>query len=334
VVTYTPAVQSRSTWTLTAADYLNCYELLQAHPASSVLILGAEFQSLSAAAIRKLYDEAVQTHCDLITARYDIPTRSGLVNAAVLYPASRALLGSSSRFPLALDLCLSPRMVERLAASAQRATSLGQPELLIWPVSEAVAAGFSVGQCDVGTRTFLQPSNVDLTTMMNEVVGSFFADLESKASVWQRLRVAPSLRLTYAAPAEAAASGEEVDRMIEAFRLAYSNLLELWSLVLPPQSLVGLKRLSVAPGASFSMQDSLWARIVYDFLLAYRLRTINRNHLLGAFTPLYLAWVASHLLQIGSGTDPERHIQLVAAAFEADKPYLVSRWRWPDRFNP
>ena len=24
----------------------------------------------------------------------------------------------------------------------------------------------------------------------------------------------------------------------------------------------------------------------------------------------------------------------VAAAFEADKPYLVSRWRWPDRFNP
>ena len=32
--------------------------------------------------------------------------------------------------------------------------------------------------------------------------------------------------------------------------------------------------------------------------------------------------------------DPERHIEAVAAAFEADKPYLVSRWRWPDRFNP
>jgi hypothetical protein len=82
------------------------------------------------------------------------------------------------------------------------------------------------------------------------------------------------------------------------------------------------------------MPESLWARIVYDFLLAYRLRTINRGHLLGALIPLYLAWVASHINITASGTDPERHIEAVAAAFEADKTYIVSRWRWPDRFNP
>jgi hypothetical protein len=86
------------------------------------------------------------------------------------------------------------------------------------------------------------------------------------------------------------------------------------------------------------MSDSLWARIVYDFILAYRLRTINRGHLLGALTPLYLAWVASHLLLISGArpetTAPEKHIEALAAAFEIDKPYLVSRWRWPDRFNP
>ena len=81
------------------------------------------------------------------------------------------------------------------------------------------------------------------------------------------------------------------------------------------------------------MPDSLWARIVYDFLIAFRLRTINRGHLLGALIPLYLAWVAGHFNVIASGTSAERHIEAVAAAFEADKPYLVSRWRWPDRFN-
>jgi hypothetical protein len=81
------------------------------------------------------------------------------------------------------------------------------------------------------------------------------------------------------------------------------------------------------------MPDSLWARIVYDFLIAYRLRTINRGHLLGALIPLYLAWVAGHFNVMASGTPPERHIEAVAAAFEADKPYLVARWRWPDRFN-
>jgi hypothetical protein len=127
---------------------------------------------------------------------------------------------------------------------------------------------------------------------------------------------------------------DEIEPMIDAFRLAYNNLLEVWALVLPPQSLLGLKRLSVATPEAFKVPDALWARIVYDFLVAYRLRTINRNHLLGTLTPLYLAWVASHLLQTRDGSDPEHHIQLIAAAFEADKPYLVSRWRWPDRFNP
>ncbi|HEY5055314.1 MAG TPA: hypothetical protein VII58_04090, partial [Acidobacteriaceae bacterium] len=122
------------------------------------------------------------------------------------------------------------------------------------------------------------------------------------------------------------------------FRLAYANLHEIWALVLPPNSLLGLKKLSQLTSESFRMSDSLWARIVYDFILAYRLRALNRGHLLGALTPLYLAWVASHLLQTTPGAPdfipPEKHIEAVATAFETDKPYLVSRWRWPDRFNP
>ena len=126
--------------------------------------------------------------------------------------------------------------------------------------------------------------------------------------------------------------------MLDSFHLAYTNLQEIWSLVLPPNSLLGLKKLSLLPPSAFRMADPLWARIVYDFALAYRLRTLNRGHLLGALTPLYLAWAASHLLQTdGAAPDsiaPEQHIQALAAAFEAEKPYLVSRWRWPDRFNP
>jgi hypothetical protein len=122
--------------------------------------------------------------------------------------------------------------------------------------------------------------------------------------------------------------------MLQAFRLACTNLQEIWSIVLPPHSLLALKRLSATDAAVFRMPDSLWARIVYDFLLAHRLRRINRGHLLGALIPLYLAWVASHFNITDSGTNSEHHIEAVAAAFEADKTYLVSRWRWPDRFNP
>jgi hypothetical protein len=341
IVGYTPAAPSPATWTLVAADFLNAHILAQQHQPKAVLILGAEAQSLGPQALRSLAEAALLGAQDLAVPRYALPPRAGLVNSAILYPISRAIFAAAPRFPLALDLAVSPRMAERLATAAQRFTASSQPDALLWPVAEAATANFAITQVDAGPRTIPQPAGQDLNTVLAQVAGSLFADVDAKAAFWQRSRIAPRSPGAPAhtvSPSEPGSTAEEIQPMIDAFRLAYTNLREIWSLVLPPQSLFGLKRLSEMPPASFAMPDSLWARVVYDFLLAYRLRTINRSHLLGALTPLYLAWVASHILLTSAGaapeTAPEHHIEAVAAAFEADKPYLVSRWRWPDRFNP
>jgi hypothetical protein len=334
VVSYTPTAPSSSSWTLTAADFLNAHELVQTHHASTILILGADAQSLEISTLRVLAQTAIESGNDLIMPRYALASRAGLVNSAVLYPVSRALFGVSARFPLAIDLGLSARMAEKLAIVAQRFTALNQSDAIVWPVAEAALAGYKITQVEVGTRTFPQPTAPDLNAILAHIAGSLFADVETKAALWQRSRLAQPQRSSQAIIDGTAVPQEEITPMVDAYRLAYTNLQEIWSLVLPPQSLLGLKRLSVMPAENFAMPDSLWARIVYDFLMAYRLRTLNRGHLLGALTPLYLAWVASHLLQTNNAHDPEKHIEAVAAAFETDKAYLVSRWRWPDRFNP
>jgi hypothetical protein len=51
---------------------------------------------------------------------------------------------------------------------------------------------------------------------------------------------------------------------------------------------------------------------------------------------LYLGWVASYAreMETADGAEIERRLERLAAAYEAGKAYLVSRWRWPDRFNP
>lgn len=329
---YTPSVTSATTWVLTAADYLNTFKLAQDNQATACLLLGAEAQSLSPEALRALAAAVTSSSADLATAHYHLGPREGLVNSAILYPVNRALFGVRSRFPLAIDLGLSLRMAERLAMVAQRFTSTSQNEALVWPGAEAATAGFAITEVDVASRTLPQPAASDFNTLLSQVGSSLFAEVDTKASFWQRARgTQPARSFSPSAPVT---ESFDIAPMLEAFRLAYTNLHDIWSLVLPPNSLLGLKRLSITPAESFSMPDSLWARIVYDFILAYRLRTINRGHLLGALTPLYMAWVASHLVLTGNGTQPEKHIQDLAAAFETDKPYLVSRWRWPDRFNP
>jgi hypothetical protein len=328
-----PIPATAASWTLTAADFINAYQLASEHNARAILVLGPGAASLRPSALRELGDAVIVATTDLAIPCYDLPPHAGLVNSAILYPLTRALFPSRARFPLAIDLGLSLRMAERLAAAAHRFTTLNQGAALLWPNNEAVVAGYTVNEFSVGPREIPQPAETDINAILASVTGSLFADIDAKAAFWQRPRQFPPTR--YPIPHVAATDGApDIGPMLDSFQLAYANLQEIWSLVLPPNSLLGLKRLSLTDAASFRMPDGLWARIVFDFLLAYRLRTINRGHLLGALIPLYLAWVASHFNITASGTDPERHIETVAATFEAEKPYLVSRWRWPDRFNP
>ena len=320
-------------WRITAADFINAYQLAQKNDARGIVMLGPESGSLNSQGLCDLANAVLGGSADLAMPRYDLPPHAALVNSAILYPLTRALFACRTRFPLGIDLGLSLRMAERLAGVAQRFSTLNQEDALLWPVSEALVAGYTVDEFAVGPRDLPQPpAELNINAILALVTGSLFADIEAKAAFWQRPRRLPPAR--YPIPEVALADGtSDIVSMIDAFRLAYTNLLEIWSLVLPPNTLLGLKRLSLVDAAAFRMPENLWARIVYDFLIAYRLRTINRGHLLGALIPLYLAWVAGHINITASGTSSERHIEAVAAAFEADKPYLVARWRWPDRFN-
>jgi hypothetical protein len=328
-----PVPATNASWTLTADDFLNVHKLAGENEARAILMLGPGCDSLAPTALRNLANAVLLASTDLSIPGYDLPPYAGLINSAILYPLTRALFASRARFPLAIDLGLSPRMAARLAAAAQRFIAINQGDALLWPINEAAVASFTASEVDVGPRATPQPAETDINAILAAVTGSLFAEIDAKAAFWQRPRPLPPPRHPVPLAPSTDAPPDSAP-MLDAFHLAYTNLREIWSLVLPPNTLLGLKRLSITEGAAFRMPDGLWARIVFDFLLAYRLRTINRGHLLGALIPLYLAWVASHINITASGTNPERHIEAVAAAFEADKPYLVSRWRWPDRFNP
>lgn len=333
------ANRSQVGWVLAAADYTAAAATLAHHQGvSAVLLLSADASTLPVATLRALV-EAVRSGTDLAVPRYPVGPNDALVSSALLYPLSRALFTTDVRFPLPVDAALSPRLLTRLASAAGRMPSGGGAEALVWPVSEAAVGAMSVRQVDTAERTLPSPPDTDLNTLLASVAGSLFADVESKAAFWQRGRaVAPLRQPTGQTPDQSsppAANLPETAELIENFRLASANLTELWTLVLPPQTLVALKKLARQPAGQFALEPGIWARIVYDFALAFRLRTLNRSHLMGAMTPLYLAWVASHIEAAGDdATRAARLTEATAQAFEREKPYFVSRWRWPDRFNP
>jgi glucosylglycerate synthase len=301
--------------------------------ARGCVVLGSDPATLASGALRHLIQPVLEQGFDLVTPCYHRQRFQGLLTNAVVAPVTRALYGKRIRFPLGTDFGFSARLIERYL-QGPTAGPEGSPVRL---ASGAACAGFQIGQAQLGVPMPVQKDPPDASAAVAQVLGPLFLDIERNAACWQKVRGSQSIPMFGMAgvmPDEPGAV--DVSRMIETFRLGYRNLQDVWSVVLPPATLLELKRLTGLAPAEFRLPDELWARIIYDFALAHRQRVMNRDHLLRALTPLYLAWVASYSAQVETAVAVavEQRLERLGIAFEAQKPYLVSRWRWPDRFNP
>jgi glucosylglycerate synthase len=302
--------------------------------ANACVILNPDLAAFTPAAVDALVRPILESESDLAMPLYRAGRFDGLLNQAILAPVTRALYGKRVRYPLAQDFAVSAGFLPGLR-QAISAPAAGQG--LLWPATEAVLREKKVCQVYLPVHHEYAAAGMDLPTLLQQIVAPLFADLDRNASLWQRIRGSHSVtesgvEATQGEPA--AETSPDPRPMVEAFQLAQRNLEEVWSLVLPPVTLLELKKLSRQPLESFRMADALWARVVYDFALAYRLRTLSRGHLLGAMAPLYLGWVGSRVLEAENAMSTSARQEQLERVFEQNKPYLVQRWRWPDRFNP
>lgn len=302
--------------------------------ASACAILNPDLEAFTPAAIDVLVRPILDGECDLAMPLYRAGRFDGLLNQAILAPLTRALYGKRVRYPLAQDFAVSAAFLPGLRQSVSTPLA-GQG--LLWPATEAALRYKTICQVYLPVHHENASAGLDLSSLLQLVVGPLFADMERHASLWQRVRGSQSTAESGGESVLGEATPEtspDPRPMVEAFQLGQRNLQEIWSLVLPPVTLLELKKLGRLPLESFRMEDALWARIVYDFALAYRLRTLSRGHLLGALAPLYLGWVGSRVLEAESAAPAGARQEQLERTFEQNKPYLLQRWRWPDRFNP
>jgi hypothetical protein len=292
--------------------------------------------------IYRLVQPVLDLGFDLVAPCYTRQKMEGLLNRSVLSPLHRALYGEQLQNPMGPDFGISGKLLPQVLrrANGRRGETGGSAQSSI--ASAAASGGFQVCESYLGVRAQLPTDPANLSSLLAEVLGAMFLEMEGRAAFWQSVRgsqTVPKFGAPVASPPETGTipgQSTDVQGMIESFQLGTQNLQDVWGLILPPTTLMELKRLSRAPQTQFRLPDSVWVRIVYDFALGHRLQTISRDHLLRSITPLYLGWIASYALETDSVgfAEVDSRIERLAKAYEDNKSYLVSRWRWPDRFNP
>jgi len=302
--------------------------------ARASVMMNSETISSIAEGLRALAEPVLNQGFDLAVPLYARRKFDSLINIGIVYPLTRAVYGARLLYPMATDLALSAKLVE---LCLQPSGPAGQPQPG-WITTNAVCAGMQICQVHRGVPPPpIVSEPTDLSASLAQVLSALFLDMERNASVWQKVRGSQPVR-TFGHPAPVVDESASVDvhDMFEIFQRGCRDLLDIWAMALSPATLLDLKKLARSPVEQFHQSDALWVHVLYDFLLGHRQRVISREHLLRAMTPIYLAWVATYALEVQNSSPDmvENRIERLCAAFEDLKPYLLSRWRWPDRFNP
>ena len=287
--------------------------------------------SLSPAAIGRPLQPILAGTADAVGPVYTHTVAEGTLTTNLLAPLLRALYGRRLQQLLGGCAALAQPTVVRLLESDTPETDLTEHGLEIRLAIEAVALGDRLVEVHVGRKALdagLAPP--DLATTLAQTVGPFFRLMDRYRTVWAETAGSAAVPLIGDPPALLADAGDvAVDRMVRAFKLGLKDLLPIWEQALPEETLSLLYPLGLLSPDEFVFPAEHWARVAFDFAVAYHEQRLPRDHLLRALTPLYLGRVAAFLREAQAA--PRARIPAllegIGRAFEVEKAGLAARWR-------
>ena len=302
--------------------------------AQACAVVDSDLRSITPEWIDLLVRPVLHAGYDLVAPYYHRHKYDGTITNSIVYPLTRALYGQRIRQPIGGDFGLSRPLIQLYISRQDWETDVARYGIDIWMTTIAVAEGFRTCQSFLGAKLHdaKDPSG-DLSAMLQQVVGSVFSLMREYEAAWLPIAGSAPVDL-FGFPYDVGLDPIEVnvDRMLDIFRAGCSDLGEIWSLALEPATMAAVRHLysaSAVDGKSFHLEDDLWTKIIFDFACAHRRRPLERGHLLRSLTPLYLAKVASFVIESREmfAGQVEDRIEGLCLAFENSKSYLEAHWQ-------
>jgi glycosyltransferase involved in cell wall biosynthesis len=298
--------------------------------ARAVAVVDSDLRSITPQWIELLVGPVLERGFDFVAPLYMRHKYDGTITNSIVYPLTRALYGKRIRQPIGGDFGFSAPLVEHYLRQDVWESDVARFGIDIWVTTQAVAHGFRVCQAFLGAKIHdpKDPAS-DLSAMLAQVLSSLFSEMERNAAIWRTVtgsEPVPTFGFRFEVATEPVAVN--VRRMLDSFRLGCETLQEIWGPVLGPAKLEQLRKLACLAEGQLHFPDELWAGVVYDFAVAFHRRTVAREHLLRALTPLYLGWVGSFVIEVQPAGAPEveDRLERLCLTYETQKPYLLARW--------
>lgn len=304
------------------------FEIAKSLGVKACVVVDSDLRSITPEWIDLLIRPVMERDFDFVSPYYLRHKYDGTITNSIVYPVTRALYGKRIRQPIGGDFGFSGKLAEFYLTKDVWETDVARFGIDIWMTTTAVANDFSVCQSFLGAKIHApkEPSS-DLSAMLMQVVSSVFMLMDEYYPKWKEVKTTSSIPMfgfQFSVGLEPV--HVNVERMVEMFRLGLKELGEVWKAILSEESLKEL--VEAAENSTFSIDDELWVRVIYDFALAWHKSVMNREHMLKSLTPLYLGKVASLVAELERSTagEVEERLEALCLVFEKMKPYIIERW--------
>ncbi len=302
--------------------------------AQALLLVEADITSLAPGWVPTLLEPLLAGKLDLVLPHHSFVQPAPGAADLLAQPLLLALFGIPLRYPTGGTVGLSGKLAAHFGRRDVWETDVARGGVDVWMTVEAALSGARLGERQVGGKVHQSKHTVRLAeaTFLQEI-GTLFRLAAQRERAW-RWR-APNQEEAGTVPGpveevEPAPPAPDLTRLWqEATRTVSERIIEEWASVLLPDDFRSAERwLAASEPPPF---DSIrWARMAYDFVVAYNLGEGDPDRVVLALYPLFLlhnaALVAACQGEGGTAQARERLLQQQRSHFMEYLPYLHHRW--------
>jgi glycosyltransferase involved in cell wall biosynthesis len=314
-------------------NFRNLFEAAVALNARQIIVVDADLRSITPGWIKCL-GEPLQGRFDYVAPIYARHKYDGSITNHIAYPLLRSLFGLRVRQPIGGDFGISGKLARAFLSERLWNDKISQFGIDIWMTTIALARRFNICQAFLGTPKIHNPKDPskDLGPMFTQVVSTLFDLMIEFEYIWEdTFESRPSNIYGFGLGIEEQPPPVEVnsDSLFNGFIEGFKAYGKLWRRVIPENEFIALEKVfNIKKKEKFYYSTELWARIVFNFAVAYRDAEVDRDLLIESMIPFYHSRVLSFVNKTVDAhvKEAEEYLENINAVFENEKYYLVERW--------
>lgn len=300
--------------------------------AEACIVVDADLKSITPRWIKHLGEPLFQDF-GFVAPLYVRHKYDGTITNNIAYPLIRSVFGRRVRQPIGGDFGFSGKLAKLYLDHRLWDEKVAHFGIDIWMTITAISSNIPICQSYMGRPKIHKPKDpaADLGPMFRQVVGTIFSMMANLDQTWKAIRWSkPTAIFGFGLGEIELPPPVSVDKeaLYMKFHKGKNVFSPLWKEILEPENFSKLSEVLEMSREPFDFPTDLWAKILFDFAIAYRDHDQRGEEILDSLIPLYYGKTYSFVLKTEemSAQQAEEYIEDQCVIFEEARSYLDEKW--------